>query len=84
MRRRLTAPPSRPGNRADYRTWQQCCAGELPAEKLSTRDREDLITELYELGWPDSEIAEHTRLSTYTTARIRDRLGLTPNQGCSL
>lgn len=81
MRRRLTAPPPQPGNRADYRTWRQCCAGELPAEKLSTRDREDLIAELSELGWSDIDIAEHTKLSTYTVGRIRDRLGLAPNEG---
>ncbi len=80
MRRRLTAPPPRPDQRTDYRKWVQCCAGELPAEALSTRDREYLLTELHELGWTDVDIAAHTRMSTYTTARIRDQLGLAPNQ----
>jgi len=79
MRRRLTAPPARPERRSDVGRWRACCAGELPAEALSTRDREDLLAELHGLGWTDREIAEHTRLSTYTTARLLDRLGLAPN-----
>lgn len=79
MRRRLTAPPPRPGARSPNERWRQCCAGQLPAEALSQRDREDLIAELVDHGWTDTDIAAHTRLSTYTTGRIRSRLGLEPN-----
>ncbi|SDZ51552.1 hypothetical protein SAMN05216215_108740, partial [Saccharopolyspora shandongensis] len=31
------------------------------------------------LGWTDPQIAAHCRMTTYTTARIRDRLRLAPN-----
>lgn len=81
MARRLVADPARPTSRSNRDRWEGCCRGTYPAEVLSTRDREDLITELHALGWTDVEIAEHCMLSTYTTARIRDRLGITPNQG---
>ncbi len=84
MTRRLAVDPARPEQRSKYDRWAACCQGRFPAEVLSTRDREDLIVDLHTLGWSDVEIAEHCMLSTYTTARIRDRLGLTPNQGCSL
>lgn len=61
--------------------WKQCLAGEEPAEILSARDREDLVYVLvHELGWTDREVAAHTRMTDYTAARIRDRLGLKPNQ----
>lgn len=56
-----------------------CWRGELPAEVLDTADREELIYELWLRGWTDVEIAAHTMLSTYTTARIRERLGLVPH-----
>lgn len=79
MRRRMTTPPAPPGQRSNSGRWRACCAGELPAEALSTRDREDLLAELHERGWTDFEIAEHTRMSTYTTARVLDRLGLASN-----
>lgn len=54
-------------------------AGKQPAEALTTGDRARLITELATRGWPDVRIAEHTRMTTYTTARIRGRLGLAAN-----
>lgn len=50
--------------------------GEIPAEALSTREREALVRKLHGLGWTDVEIATHTRMTTYTTGRIRSRLGL--------
>ncbi|PXY27414.1 hypothetical protein [Prauserella muralis] len=53
-----------------------CWAGQLPAELLLTKDRERLVTDLWAAGWTDLEIAVHTRMTTYTTGRIRDRLGL--------
>jgi hypothetical protein len=59
--------------------WEACCAGREPAEALDPRDREDLVFALAASGWADVEIAVHTRMSTYTTARIRERLGLATN-----
>lgn len=56
-----------------------CWAGRQPAEVLDTADRGHLVYDLCALGWTDVEIAAHTRMSTYTTGRIRDRLGLPPN-----
>ncbi|WP_027944245.1 hypothetical protein [Amycolatopsis taiwanensis] len=76
----LTASPAPSGLRSPRWRWEAACAGELPAEALSTRDREDLVWHLHELGWTDVQIAEHTRMSTYTAARIRDCLGLAPHQ----
>jgi hypothetical protein len=59
--------------------WEACCAGREPAEALDPRDREDLVAGLVECGWTDVEVAVHTRMSTYTAARIRDRVGARPN-----
>jgi hypothetical protein len=47
---------------------------------LTTRDREDLVWLLVEAGWTDAQIAQHTCLTVYTTARIRTRLGLVGNE----
>ena len=60
--------------------WKACCEGREPAEALDPRDREDLVAALVEQRWTDVEIATHTRMSTYTTARIRQRLGLRANE----
>jgi hypothetical protein len=70
-----TGPPdTRYVSRAHLR---RCCyAGILPAECLDTHDREQLVYDLWAVGWTDVEIATHTRLTTYTTGRIRARLGL--------
>ena len=51
-------------------------SGHLTAEALPTRDREDLISEGWERGMTDVEVAVWLQLSTYTAWRIRDRLGL--------
>lgn len=56
--------------------WAACCAGREPAESLDARDREDLVADLVGRGWTDREVAVLTRMSSYTTARIRARLGL--------
>lgn len=56
--------------------WRLALAGEWPADALSTLDRQALVLILHQRGWTDVEIACHTRMSTYTTARIRTRLGL--------
>lgn len=53
--------------------------GLIPAEALPTKLRGLLVAELHEDGFTDVEIAERTRMTTYTTARIRARLGLVPN-----
>lgn len=60
--------------------WLACWEGRLPAEVLHTRDREDLVWHLVDRGWTDREIAEHTCMTEYTTARIRTRLELEANQ----
>lgn len=64
----------------DRALYRACVAGTVPAEALPTRLRERLVDELVRHGWTDIEIAAHTRMTTYTTARIRDALGLEPNQ----
>lgn len=65
--------------RSGRELWLRACHGLEPAEALDPRDREDLVAELVVRGWSDVQIAEHTRMSTYTTGRIRDRLQLAPN-----
>lgn len=81
MIRLRTAPPSRPDPRAlsRDRLMTACWRGEMPAEALETADRERLIAWLWEEGWSDVQIATHTKCSTYTVARIRDRIGLPAN-----
>lgn len=64
---------------ATDRIRRQCWRGELPAEVLALidpREVDQLVFDLWSDGWTDVEIATHTRLSTYTTGRIRARLGL--------
>jgi len=53
--------------------------GLIPAEVLSQQQRWTLVAELHGAGWGDRRIAELTRLSEYTTARIRSLMGLRPN-----
>lgn len=64
------------GTRSGRLLWQACCAGREPAEALDVRDREDLVASLVARGWSDVDIAVLTRMSTYTTTRIRERIGL--------
>lgn len=70
----LARPDTAPINHAAL--YAACRRGDLPAEVLTTRQRERLVCDLWGLGWTDVEIATHTRMSTYTAARIRGRLGL--------
>lgn len=66
--------------RTDHeRLFRACLAGDLPAEELPTDLREQLVTYLHQQGWTDLEIAIHCRMSTYTTGRIRSRIGLRSN-----
>lgn len=85
MRRPLVRPavPAGFAARSPAWVWLACCAGSEPAELLDPRDREDLVAGLVDRGWTDRQIAEHTRMSTYTTARIRERIGLPANQPSS-
>lgn len=53
-----------------------CRRGTEPAELLTTAEREHLIYDLWAARWTDLEVAAHTRLTTYTAARIRSRIGL--------
>lgn len=68
-------PPS-----TNRRLWQGCVSGQIPAERLPTDDRERLVRLLHRRGWTDSQIGQHCSMTTYTTARIRSRLGLGPNE----
>jgi len=53
-----------------------CRRGTEPAELLTPSEREHLLFDLWAAGWNDLEIARHTRMTTYTVARIRSRIGL--------
>jgi DNA-binding NarL/FixJ family response regulator len=81
-RRYVPADVRRPmaAARSGAALWIACIAGREPAEALDARDREDLVAELVGRGWSDVEIAVLARMSTYTTARIRSRLGLAANR----
>lgn len=57
-----------------------CLAGREVAEALPTRERGLLVAVLCLSGWTDQQIADHTRMTLYTTARIRARLELSPNE----
>ncbi|ROP36266.1 hypothetical protein [Saccharothrix texasensis] len=54
-------------------------AGREPAEALPTDQRAQLVDGLVRGGLTDTEIAERLHMTTYTAARIRERLQLHPN-----
>lgn len=54
-------------------------AGREPAETLPPMQRRAVMAAWVRAGWPDREIAVHTRWSEYTVARIRSGLGLAAN-----
>jgi hypothetical protein len=60
--------------------YREALTGRLPAEALPTHARHRLVAHLHAAGYSDVEIAAHTRMTTYTTARIRAGLGLAPNR----
>jgi hypothetical protein len=68
------------GARSGQLLWRACLEGREPAESLHWRDREDLVAGLVGNGWTDREIAALTRMSLYTTARIRHRLVMSANR----
>lgn len=61
---------------ADTEQDRRCLRCELIAEELSTSARELVVAWLHTRGHTDTGIAERARMSTYTTSRIRSRLGL--------
>jgi len=75
-RRSMPAAVAPAAARSDWRLWRACWEGREPADALPTQDREDLVWQLHQRGWSDEQIADHTRMTEYTTARIRARLGL--------
>lgn len=60
--------------------WDRCRAGLVPAEMLTADERAQLVVWFWEQGWTDAQIAEQTRMSTYTAGRIRAGLDLPPNE----
>lgn len=62
------------------RHYRAAFAGDMPAEALPTHVRHHLVAQLHRGGRTDVEIAARTRMTTYTTARIRAGLGLLPNR----
>lgn len=54
-------------------------AGREVAEALTAPDRARLVRQLHGRGWTDVQIAQRTRMTTFTTGEIRSRLGLLPN-----
>lgn len=74
----LRREPTRcdPSAYSRWHLYQLCWDGVLPAEVLDTKERGRLVSDLWGHGWTDAEIAAHTLMTTYTTARIRAQLGL--------
>lgn len=68
--------PPDPDGRQHAQLLRDCRLGQQPAELLHPRDRQELVYDLWLAHWTDAEIATHTRMSTYTAARIRERMGL--------
>ncbi|WP_067565940.1 hypothetical protein [Nocardia acidivorans] len=61
-------------------TFAKVQAGDLPAEVLTPHDRRVLVRQLVADGLTDWEIAACTQWTLFTAARIRDSIGLRPNQ----
>lgn len=59
--------------------YRRCMDGHEPAESLPQNERARLVLILHNRGWTDVQVATHTRMSTYTAARIRRRIGLPVN-----
>ena len=59
---------------AAMRQYQQCLAGVEPAEVLTVKDREALLTYLASCNWSVTEIAVHTKQTDYTVSRILARV----------
>ncbi|WP_018686504.1 hypothetical protein [Actinokineospora enzanensis] len=61
---------------ADAEQARRCIGGELVAEELTSAARGLVVAWLHARKLTDTEIARRARMSTYTTSRIRERLGL--------
>lgn len=75
------APPPPPLMRRVREDYLGAYYGHVPAEALPTHLRWRLVAQLHHAGWTDRQIAELTKLTEYTTARIRTGMGLKPNRG---
>jgi hypothetical protein len=71
---------TRPPPVTNQTLYRKCLDGHEPAESLPTLERQRLLLVLHNRGWSDTEIAVHCRMTLYTTARIRSRIGLSPNE----
>jgi hypothetical protein len=58
--------------------WAACLEGREPAEALPTLSRQHLVGLLAARGWSVVEIAAWTRMTTYTTGRILERVATNP------
>lgn len=61
------------------RTFAAVMAGEEPADALTSGDRRLLVARLWEQGMTDVEVAEVTRMTMFSSARIRTELDLPAN-----
>jgi DNA-binding NarL/FixJ family response regulator len=61
---------------ADAEAARRCIRGALIADEVSTGARELVVAWLHAEGLTDVQIAQRCCMSTYTTSRIRARLGL--------
>lgn len=71
------APPRE--YKGEWSLYRRALEGDVPAEMLPTHLRWRLVATLHRAGLTDVEIAEISRMSTYTTVRIRAGMGLKPN-----
>lgn len=71
-----TTPAPEAPARSRAALWRACWRGEAPAEELPAGERDALVRALVRLGWSVVQVAQHTRMSTYTTARIVQRVTL--------
>lgn len=60
--------------------YQAAEAGQLPAEALTAHDRRLLVRQFVAAGMTDDEIAQRTRWTLYTTARVRESIDVPPNR----
>jgi hypothetical protein len=77
---RVVGPPRRHPTAAVTLLWVACWEGRQPAECLDRKQRGLLVALLVEAGMTDVEIARHTWMTLYTTVRIRQQVGLSPNR----
>ena len=73
-----TVPDTQPQHRAYL--IRACLRGTEPLEVLAVAgmhtDRDALLAEFTRRGWTVAQIAQHTRMTTYTVGRLVGQLGL--------